>query len=509
MLEGTDGADGPFFSPDGQWIAYIANTRVYKIAVAGGGPPVQVADGANPILNGGLWLDDGRIVFNSVGFALMAVPSNGGTVTTLVNAPEHGGMIFPTSLPREDVLLVTRCGNNCAQQVLMAVHLKTQALDTILPGASRGFYLPSGMLIAILQDGSVIGAPFDVGALRFKRPPTVLLNGVQSELSIVPEFAVADDGTMIYLPGNATAGRATPAEVDRRGKGRVLDPGWLGRFNSFSLSPDGRRVAVGLTEGRVGMLWVKQLDAGPLTRVTFDGTINYRGAWMADGNTLSFSSDVRGPATHLFRVRADGSDKPEQLFPTDTSQIDEADWSRDGQWVAYRTGTVAGVRDLYARRLTGDTTRLTIAAGPSDEYMPAFSPDGKWIAYVSLESGQEEVYVRPFPDVTRARWQISPAGGTSPVWAHSGHELFYLAPGDSLVSASVTGSPDFRVLERRALFNTLPYVFQPWHQAFGVRPGDQSFVMLQRSSSQGAETRRLTVVLNWFTELDAKVKQAP
>jgi serine/threonine-protein kinase len=275
----------------------------------------------------------------------------------------------------------------------------------------------------------------------------------------------------------------------------------------MTLSPDGQRVAVGIADGIGGMLWVKQLDAGPLTRLTFAGTINYRGAWMADGRSLSFSSDMRGPATHLYRIRADGSDQPERLFPSDTSQIDEADWSRDGAWVAYRTGTVAGIRDLYARPVRGDTARITVSAGPADEYMPALSPDGRWIAYVSLESGREEVYVRPFPEVGRARWQVSPAGGTSPVWAHSSRELFYLAPGDSLVAASVAGTTDFQVTGRRALFSTRPFVYQPWHQAFGVRPGDRTFIMLQRTSEAGPDTRRLTVVLNWFTEIEAKMRQ--
>ncbi len=509
-LPGTEGADGPFFSPDGQWIAYTANGKLSKVAATGSGAPVQVADvGANPILSGGVWLDDGRILFSSPSFALLGVASSGGPVTTVVPAPDNGGMVYPTPLPRKDVLLVTRCGNNCAQQVLVAVNLKTQALDTILPGASRGFYLPNGVLLAVLQDGSVVGAPFDAGTLRFKRPPVLLLSGVQSELAIVPEFTVADDGTMIYLPANATAGRGTPAEVDRTGKARVLDPAWLGRFTSLSLSPDGRRLAASLADGAGGMLWVKQLDAGPLTRLTFDGTINYRGAWTADGKSLSFSSDREGSATHLFKVRADGSDKPERVFPADTSQIDEAEWSRDGQWVVYRTGTISGVRDVYARRLTGDTTRLTIAAGPADEYMPALSPDGRWIAYVSLESGREEVYVRPFPDVARARWQVSSSGGTSPVWAHSGRELFYLAPGDTLISAAITGTPAFMVTGHQSLFSTLPFVFQPWHQSFGVRPGDRSFLLLQRTSSAGPETRRLTVVLNWFSDVEARLTQAP
>ncbi|MEP6472634.1 MAG: protein kinase, partial [Gemmatimonadota bacterium] len=509
-LPGTEGADGPFFSPDGLSIAYTANGKLYKVATSGSGQPIQVAEvGLNMILPSGSWLDDGRIIFNTAVYALQAVSSSGGPITTLVPAPRDGGLVYPTALPRKDVLLYTRCSNLCSQQMILAVNFKTGKTDTILAGASRAFYLPQGLLIGVMQDGSVVGAPFDVTTLRFKRTPSVLLTGVQSELGIVPEFTVADDGTMIYLPANATAGRGTPAEVDRSGKGRVLDPAWLGRFTSFSLSPEGRRIAASLADGSGAMLWVKQLDAGPLTRLSFGGTNNYRAAWLPDGRTLSFSSDMTGNGSYLYQVRADGSGQPERLFPTDTSQVDEANWSADGQWVAYRNGTIAGVRSLYARRTSGDTARVVISAGPADEYMPAISPDGHWIAYVSLESGREEVYVRPFPQAERARWQVSSAGGTSPVWSHAGHELFYLVPGDTLVSASVTTVPEFQITGHHALFSTLPFVFQPWHQSFGVRPDDKSFVMLQRTSSIGPDTRRLTVVLNWFTEVNAKVQQAP
>jgi hypothetical protein len=140
----------------------------------------------------------------------------------------------------------------------------------------------------------------------------------------------------------------------------------------------------------------------------------------------------------------------------------------DGQWLAYRTGTVPGVRDVYARRVQGDAPPITVAAGPADEYMPAISPDGRWIAYVSLEAGKEEVYVRPVPGVDRARWQVSPAGGTNPVWAHSGRELFYVALGDSMVAASVRGAEDFQVTGRETLFSTRAFAFTPWHQAFSV-----------------------------------------
>ena len=507
-LAGTEGGDAPFFSPDGRWIAYTMADKLFKIP-ASGGAPVELADDVALAVGGGTWLDDGRIIYLASGFAFKAVPSQGGAATVIVPAPPTGVAQYPVPLPRKDVLLATRCGNTCAGPALVAIDLKSQAVDTILIGAARGFYLPGGILLAVRSDGSVVGGPFDVEALRFTSQPTLLLTGVQLELGIIPEFAIADDGTLVYLPASS-GGTATLARVDRTGRSRVLDPSWRGRLVSMNPSPDGRRVAMSTLEGAGSTLWVKQLDAGPLTRLTFEtASVSYRAAWMPDGRTLSFSSDAKGGGTYLYRIRADGSDKPERLFPEDTAQVDEADWSRDGQWLAYRIGTVPGVRDVYARRIQGDAPPITVAAGPADEYMPAISPDGRWIAYVSLESGKEEVYVRPFPQVDRARWQVSPSGGTSPVWAHSGRELFYVAQGDTMVAARVQGAADFQVTGREMLFSVRPFAFTPWHQAFGVEPGDRSFIMLQRTAEPGSgDARRLVVVLNWLTDVRARLAKA-
>ena len=508
-IEGADGADGPFFSPDGAWIGYFNRGSLYRVATAGG-TPIQLVTDAGTVTPMGTWRDDGSIIYNNSVFGLSLVNAEGGKQVVLA-PPRDGGYFFPSALPDHDLILASLCGNNCARFTLVIINLKTLAIDTVLSRASRGTYLRTGVVIAVQSDGTLVGAPFDLGARRFSRTPVALIPGIQRELAIMPEYAVANDGTLVYLPINTTAGSATAAEVDRSGRSRVLDPTWEARFSSMGLSPDGRRLAVSLNDvggGTGGMLWVKQLDAGPLTRLTFDGGINYRAAWRPDGRTLSFSSDRQGPSTFLFEMRADGSGKPERLFPGDTAQIDEADWSRDGQWLAYRTGVVPGLRDIYARRLTGDTTPFAVSAGPADEYMPALSPDGHWIAYASLESGREEIYVRPFPEVTRARWQVTPNGGSNPVWAHSGKELFYIAPGDTMVAATIAPGADFNVTARKALFSTESFVFQPWHQAFGVRPGDQSFIVLQRTNATDAVFRRLNVVLNWFGEIDDKMKQA-
>jgi serine/threonine-protein kinase len=507
-LAGTEGGDGPFFSPDGQWIGYFAGAKMYKVQVAGGAP-VLLADRAQLALPSGLWLPDGRIVYTGADYNVSMVDQDGGNLTVLLPPPATGGQGYPAALLDNRLLVLTRCGNTCAGPSIVAIDLKTHKEDTLLAGATRATLLPDGLLIAVRTDGTVVGAPLDVRHRRLTRRPASLLSGVQVEIGVIAELALADDGTLVYLPTNPFAGVSTVVEVDRSGRSRVLDPAWRSRFISADLSPDGRSIAVATTEGSGATLWVKQLDAGPLTRLTFTtGAVNYRAAWLPDSRSLSYSSDMEH-GTHLYRIRADGSDKPVRLFPNDTAQIDEASWSRDGHWLGYRTGTVPGIRDVYLRRLQGDSTPIPVATGQADEYMPAVSPDGRWIAYASIESGREEVYVRPVPDPGRARWQVSPAGGSNPVWGPTGRELFYVARGDTMMVAEVGGTSEFQVTGRQALFGTEPFVFTPWHQGFGVRPDGRSFIMLRRTDeSAGPEARRLAVVLNWVTEVRARLTGA-
>jgi len=507
LIEGTEGADGPFFSPDGRWIGYTVQGKLYKVAVAGGAP-VLLSDSGASNLSSGAWLPDDRIVFAS-NTRLRSVPAGGGKGDVLEPlGSQASALVFPQSLPRNDAILVTGCNINCIRMTLEALHFGTLKRDTILAGASRAWYLPTGDLVAVLQDGTLVGAPFDLKKLRFKSSPVPLVTGINLELGIIPQMDIADDGTLVYLPVTQLgfgSSASLMVRVNREGKAAAVDPGWKATFTSLALSPDGRRLAVSVLTGSNNQLWVKQLDSGPLTRLTLDGTLNYRAAWHPDGRTLSFTSNREAGLSHLYDIRADGSSKPDRIFPNDTTQVDEAEWSRDGRWVVYRAGVSAGFRDIYARGLQGDTARITVAAGSFDEYMPALSPDGRWIAYVSEESGQEEVYVRPFPGTDRARWQLSTGGGVAPAWAHSGRELFYVNRVDSLIAVEVSGTPDFQAGARRALFSTASYVIPPFHRSYEVAPDDRSFIMQQRSGATGAEANRLTVVLNWFGEARAKM----
>jgi len=512
LLDGTEGADGPFFSPDSRWIGYAAGGRLFKIPAAGGTPTV-LADSAGFTLPGGAWLPDDRIVFVSPSFAVLRVPARGGAPETVEPAPavvSGTRPVFPVSIGRTDRVLMTECTNNCAQMTLIARDLRTHERRVLLQNTARAWYLPSGIIVAVRQDGSVVGARFDPGAMRITGSVVPVMGGVQLEQGIIPTFSAADDGTLVYLSADSTGGgRATLVRVDRAGRAAVLDPTWQVNFSSLALSPDGRKMAVSIQSGGRSDLWVKTLDAGPLTRLTFDGTLNYRAAWRPDSRSFAFTSDRDSGLSHLYSVRADGSGRPERLLQGDRDQLDESQWSADGRWLVYRVGTSDGVRDIYARSVgAGDTARVTVSAGTYDEYMPALSPDGRWVAYVSVESGHEEVYVRPFPQTDRARWQVSTSGGAQPVWAHAGRELFYVSAADSLMAVPVTERPDFHAGTPSPLFSTRGFLIQPFHQAYAIEPGDRSFIMQQRTGPADSQRTDLTVVLNWFAELEAKMRGA-
>jgi hypothetical protein len=203
----------------------------------------------------------------------------------------------------------------------------------------------------------------------------------------------------------------------------------------------------------------------------------------------------------LYVKRADGVGSAEPRLDL-AVDVDEGLWSPHGDWLVYRTGTITGERDIFAWRSGPDSATISVAADPAwDELAPALSPDGRWVAYVSSETGRQEVWVRPFPDVEAGRWQVSVQGGTEPVWAHSGRELFYKSQA-SLMVVGVQTEPTFATLEVRELFSTQGYFPFATHRSYDVAADDQRFVMIREPQ---AEAYQLIVVENFFEELKAKV----
>jgi serine/threonine-protein kinase len=284
--------------------------------------------------------------------------------------------------------------------------------------------------------------------------------------------------------------------VERDGTAHVVDSAWGARITTLALSPDASRAAVSVPRGGAENIWVKQLDKGPFTRLTNDGGQNYRPAWSHDGKSLTFVSDVDG-IQKIFRIRADGTGGRHVVARAFTN-TDEGALSADEQWAVLRVGN-SGRRDVVAYH-AGDTVPVMIAATPAEEYSPTLSPDGRWVSYVSDESGRAEVYVRPFPHADSARVQVSVAGGIEPVWAPSGRELFYRDAAFDLVAVEVTLTPSFRLGRQRRLFSTRPYYVEGLHAAYGVTRDAKRFLFLANPEDAGSH---LVVVHNWLGELES------
>jgi len=506
-LPGTEGAFVPFFSPDGQSVGFLSeNPPSVKVASLGGGPPVTLADSAIGF-DGASWGQDGYIYVDLAGGGgLGRVLATGGTleaVSTLDSAAAESSHNWPVALPGgKGVLFSAWHGSGPAvQEHDIAVLDLTSGQHRVLVRGVAARYASSGHLAYVTAGGALMAAPFDEDRLELTGPATALIEGVAVRLAGSIDVAISATGTLAYVTGGVTEEPFEPVWVDRDGTAEPIDPGWVGNFATLALSPDGSKLAIGVIGNAGRDLWIKQLDRGPLTRLTFPDGNDHRPWWTYDGQSVLFISD-RGENRDLYRKRADGVGQAELVLDL-PDPVNQAMLSPDGEWLVYRTGRNDKL-DIYARRLRGDTATVPLFADPSiNEHTPALSPDGKWLAYISDESGQWELYVRPFPNVNDGRWQISTAGGAEPRWAHSGREIFFKDRAGDLVSVAIQTAPSFSAGQQRKLFSVsdmYSYDFQP---QYDVAPDDKRFVMI-RVRGTGA-TGSLVMVDNWFPELNARV----
>jgi serine/threonine-protein kinase len=497
-----DGETGqtPFFSPDGQKLAFTTalpgSLRV--VGITGGTATTLVRDSAYGA--GGAWSDDGWIYFvGGTAQALLRVRADGGAPELMARPDSTKDELFfnwPQALPGGHAIVFTIVRRK-GESDIAAMDIRSRT-TVVLTRGLRALFAPTGHLVLVQNDGSVEATRFDARHLRLiGRPVTVAqAAAVGGSTGANPSFTLSRTGTFIYdlAPPDQQVVR-----VNRDGAVQAIAQDWSGQFAQMSLSPDGSRLAITvLREGRLE-LWVRALTAGSLTRIAYEGTYDYRPSWTQDGRSILFVSDRSGQS-ELYQAPADGSGSA-TLVRRDPRAIDEGEFSRDARWLIYRTGSGGG-RDIYGVRLNGDSTPVPLVTSSFEDYSPALSPDGRWLAYGSDESGSQEVYVRPFPDAGTARWQVSHAGGNEPVWSHSGHELFFRSAAGDLVAAELAPGAGFRIASERALFRVVDYFADGLHASYSVSPDDRFFLFVRRSP--GAKYQ-VTMVLNWFEELKAKV----
>lgn len=366
--------------------------------------------------------------------------------------------------------------------------------------------MPTGHLLLGRPDGNLFAQRLDLDRMALTGEPIPVF-GPTSVLGGIPSVEFSPSGTLLYTTGasDAFGARRALVWVDRDGRQTTTDslPVAGGIEQGLSISLDGSRLALVLYGERGAQVAVKQLPVGPVTPITFDGTAT-RPVWSADGRELFYLAERNGKNV-VIRKRADGTGA-ESVVAEDPRWIYEVALSPDGAWVLYRTDfNAVGRGDILARSLRDDSGPRELFAGPAEESAPAVSPDSRWIAYVSDETGRYEVWVRPFPDVAAGRWQVSLAGGIEPVWSPNGGELYFRTPNGRLVSASIITTPSFSVSGTRELFDASGFQTGLSHANYAVSPDNRRFVFVPYATDTG-QSGRLVLVRNLFTELRPRLE---
>jgi Tol biopolymer transport system component len=514
-IPGTEDGLNPFFSPDGTWIGFWANGALKKAPLSGG-PPTTICE-SGPIF-GASWASTNTIVFGRQREGLLQVSAAGGPPHSITALDAKRGEVshrLPFVLPGGAAVVFTVTHHSLPrwQDARLAVlSIATGERKDLGPGADAR-YVPTGHLV-FMQAGTLVAAPFDLARLGLTGGPVSLIDDVmQAGRTITAtidtgagQFSTSSSGTLVYVPGGLVpAIERTLVWVDRRGVSQPLALP-VGPYWNPMLSPDGRHIVL-WTGGDDRNVWLDDVERQTLTRLTSEGR-NSRAIWTPDGRRVAFSSATAG-VDNLFWKAADGSGAAERLT-TSTSQQAPSSWSPDGKTLAFLETSRNGDFDIWALSSEGDRQPHPILQTRFNETYAEFSPDGRWIAYVSDESGRDQVYVQPYPG-PGPRMQISNDGGTQPAWSRTGRELFYT----DYVSGSpraemhvmvvpVILTPTLSAGTAHELFRG-PYAGQGATRGYDVTHDGQRFLMLQSRERPPIKVTQVILVQNWFEELKQHV----
>jgi serine/threonine protein kinase/WD40 repeat protein len=499
VVEGTEDASNPFWSPDGKWIGFFAQGKLKKVDTQGTSVLV-LADAPNG--RGGAWNQDGVILFTPDVFTgVHQISAAGGTATEITKldpSRAESSHRWPTFLPdgRHYLYLAANFSGDFDKNAIFLGSLESTEKKLVLSASSNAVYAGPGYLVYLRDaDKALVAQRFDTRSYAVRGDPLVLQNGVRylSQIDLAL-FDVAGKRALVAQTGTGAV-TSQLAWFDRNGK----PVGVLGKPGSYanpSLAPDGRRVAFDQTNpnGRMFGIWIHDLNADAVFRLTLDPSLNQMPVWSPDGKWVIYTSN-RSRFNRLYRKSADGSGAEEQFVDLGATQEVCWDWSRDGKHLLVRKDS--------------EMLGMTVADKQAKPYLKVkgavrngqFSPDGKWVAYASNESGIWEVYVSPFPDAN-SKWQISRGGGEEPRWSSDGKELFYLSGDKKLMAAEVKTGSSFEARDPVVLFQTRSRQRISSQDMFSYSVSRDGNRFLINTIVDEPNAAPFSITLNWAADLE-------
>ena len=511
QLPGTDRAVVPFFSPDGEWIAFWQDGQLKKVAVSGG-PPVTLCPWPNPFA--GEWGPDGTILFIKGVEGVWSVPEGGGQATQVIKLDASKGESVGSLqwLPEDHGLLFTvssSIGGQSDQARAESSQVVAQATysserKVLVKGATGGRYLSSGHVVFVRQ-GTLFAEPFDVDRLATIDNPIPVVEGVfdnrvqgsvnASGFAVSSQFSVSRDGVLAYMPATAPSLERTLTWVDRQGRETAIAA--PARPYAYPrLSPDGSQIAVDVRD-QENDIHIWDVSRQTLRRLTFDPNPDAAPLWTPEGQRVVYSAVGQG----LLSRAADGSGSVEVLTRQGDFLHSPSSFSPDGQTLIFTQSK--GDYDIHQLSLTGKHETAPLIQTSANEGNAVVSPDGKWIAYESNESGVTKIYVRPFPAVQDGRWEIASENATRPAWVSS-REISYMMPGGTMMVVGVNTTKGFQLDNPTKLFSG-PYLMTLTGRTYDVARDGQRFLMVKTASQQVTEVPSIILVENWFEELKQRV----
>ena len=486
-LGGTEGALTPFWSPDSRSVGYFANGKLFKVEAARGHPQYLCdvrEDG------GGAWSREGVILFGGPE-GISRIPAQGGMpeLATKVDAKEEAHR-WPYFLPDGRHFIFLADAQTTENHHVRIGSLGSQETQILFSAVTRVAYAPPGYLVYVNQ-GALVARPFDTNSLKLTGDPTTLVEDV-AEVGSNHEFdfSVSENGVLAYQTGSS---QSELVWFDRSGK-KLESIGEPDNYASVALSPDGRRAVAGLldADGRQSDLWLLDLSRGTKSRLTFHAQSDGDPLFSPDGKRILFTSNRDGDGhVHLYDTAASATGDDQLLLSADADDIPTS-WSRDGKHILFMRFRTGAHSSVWLLPLAGREAKLLLQSSAFDQAAATFSPDGRFIAYTSDESGKFEVYVQPFP-LSGEKWVISSGGGFLPLWRDDGKELFYLTPDGRMMSAEIKSDAAFDSVVTKPLFQI--NIKRAPGYPYAVAPDGSRFLV--NTPAEATNPTPMTLVLNW------------